>query len=125
MAEEYLSRRILDSLTMKSAKSRTLSASEADFASFMANARNLSIAPEQNWSAVCVTTTCFVTVAADEADKGAVPGVDMLSLDWELEADRVCGGGVGSAFGTIDESSADDPDLRGRGENGGVAAPAS
>ena len=106
MAAEYLSRRSRDSLTMKSAKSLTRSASDLADASACAKAWNRSMLHWQNWSAVWLMTVClFITV--DLADTG----VDMtLPIDpWisgraaceELEADRLCGGGVGSALGAV------------------------
>ena len=82
--------------------------------------------PRQNCSAVCVTTMCFVTVAVEEAEAGvadSVPGVGMPYLDRELDADRVCGGGVGRALGTPEgEPSVMGVALIGFGEKGGVDA---
>lgn len=100
IAVAYLSRRTRDSLTMKSAKRRTRSASVVAAASWEANAWNRSTAPAANCSALCVMTRCFdIGVVAD------IGGLE-FSLAFILEADLVCGGGVGSAFGAIDEPPA-------------------
>lgn len=52
MADEYLSLRNLDSLTMKSVNSLTRSASDLAVASAWAKVWNRSMLPWQNWSAV-------------------------------------------------------------------------
>lgn len=99
MAPEYRSLRILDSLTKNSAKSRTRSASSAALASLSAKALNLSIVARENWSTVWPTTICrFSGLTGDLG-----PGV-MLSLSWNgpLDEDRLCGGGVGRAFGAME-----------------------
>lgn len=83
MAEEYRSRRIRDSFTMKSANRRTLSASEAAADSLAANDRNLSIVAVANCSAVWPMTACLeIGVNAD------IEGRDE-SLSREPDADRV------------------------------------
>lgn len=97
MAEEYLSRRILDSLTIRSANMRTRSASVGAAASLAAKARNRSTAAAANCSAVWATTRCLDTgpAAADGGGREASRGL-------ELDVDRVWGGGVGSAFSATD-----------------------
>lgn len=105
MADEYLSRRILDSLTMKSANMRTRSASLIASASFAANTRKRDTAAAANCSGLCAKRTCWVA--------GALSLVEP-SFGLEPDPHRIWGGGVGRAFGAA---------LAGIGENGGVDAP--
>lgn len=83
MAAEYLSRRILDSLTKKSANNRTLSASLDAAASLSAKARNRSTAAAANWFAFCVTILCLDTGVVTDAG-GREP-----SRGRDRDADRV------------------------------------
>jgi hypothetical protein len=69
MAAEYLSRRILDSVTIKSEKRRTRSASVAAEASLMANDRNLSMDPVANSAALWFTIMSFDGNAAVDEDR--------------------------------------------------------
>jgi hypothetical protein len=94
MADEYLSRRILDSATIKSEKRRTRSASVGTEASLTANDRNLSIDAVANSAALWLTMASFDGDAAtDEAKRDA-------SATTDPELDLAWGGGVGRDFGT-------------------------
>jgi hypothetical protein len=94
MADEYLSRRILDSVTMKSEKRRTRSASVVVEASLMANDRNLSIDAVANSAALWLTIASFDGDAATDEDRRDASAIT------DPEADLACGGGVGRDFGT-------------------------
>jgi hypothetical protein len=77
IADEYLSRRILDSVTMKSEKRRTRSASVAAEASLIANDRNRSIEPVANSAALWFTITSLDGDAAmDEERRDASTIID-------------------------------------------------
>ena len=77
MAEEYLSRRILDSVTIKSEKRRTRSASVAADASLIANDLNLSMDPVANSAAVWLTTISLDGDAVvEEERRDASPTTD-------------------------------------------------
>lgn len=93
IATAYRSRLILDSLTIKSANSRTRSASDVHFDSCVANAWNLSTEPVANCSEVCIAASCL-----ERALLADVGGLE-VSRGCALVADLTCGGGVGSAFG--------------------------
>lgn len=102
MDVEYRSLRILDSLTMKSANSRTLSASSVAEASFCAKDLNLSMVSWQKRSGVCLVTESLVTLIDFEEWGVGMTGSSAIRVV-EAEADRLWGGGVGKALGAIDE----------------------
>jgi hypothetical protein len=89
----YLSLRILDSLTKKSANNRTLSASDCAPASLPAKSRKRSMAAWQNWLAFCERTSCLVTW-----ENTLSHGVN-TDWDWELDMEwsRACARGEGLA----------------------------
>lgn len=86
MADEYLSRRSLDSLTTNSANSLTLSASVDTDASFCAKAWKRSMLPRQNWSDVCLTTASRVIVREGERGGGTGASTEPRAYDDEAGA---------------------------------------
>jgi hypothetical protein len=98
MAPLYRSLLILDSLTKNSANRRTRAASSAALASFSANVLNLSTVARENCSTVCLTTICRVSGLVGDLGPGVI-----VSTSWNgpREEERLCGGGVGRAFGAM------------------------
>lgn len=88
MDVEYRSRRIRDSLTIKSAKRRTLSASSLAEASFWAKHRNLSMVSWQKSSGVCLITESLVKLTDFEEWGVGMTGSSAI-LVVEAEADRL------------------------------------
>lgn len=120
MAAPYRSRRIRDSLTMKSANIRTLSASVSAAASRVANNLNLSIVSRLNCSDDCKTTLCRVG-GMDAPDRGGRRLLAGVATTLSEDAESTRGGGVGRAFGMVKvEGSPAGVACDALGENGGV-----
>lgn len=120
MAPPYRSRRIRDSLTIKSANIRTLSASVSAAASRAANNLNLSIVSRLNCSDDCMTTLCRVG-GIDAPDGGGRRLLAGVATTLSEDAESTRGGGVGRAFGmVVAEGSPARVSWEALGENGGV-----